>query len=75
MSTKSGQLHNGGKWEASFLPRAVKSVKLLNVIRKEIERGEAKVRDALNGDSSWDDDTLRSLMLRIQPGGPHATVA
>lgn len=69
------QLRNGGKWEASFLPRAVKSVKLLNVIRKEIDRGEAKVRDALNGDSSWDDDTLRSLMLRVQPGGHNAAVA
>ena len=46
-----------------------------HVFRKEIDRGEAKVRDALNGDSSWDDDTLRSLMLRVQPGGHNAAVA
>lgn len=69
------QLRNGGKWKPAYLPRAVKSVKLLSVIRKEIERGEEKVRDALNGDAAWDDDTLQSLMLRIQPNGVGAAAA
>lgn len=61
------QLHNDGKWHPEFLKKAVKSIKLLSVIRKEIEAGEAKVRDALHGDCLWDEKAYAELVRRMEP--------
>jgi len=61
------QLRNGGKWDPIFLRKAVKANKLRELIRKEIEAGEAKVRDALHGDCLWDEKTLAELSRRMEP--------
>lgn len=59
------QLHNGGDWDSGFLRKATKSIKLLDTIRRDIEAGEAKVRDALRGDCIWDATTLAELTRRL----------
>lgn len=61
------QLANDGKWRGDFLPRAVKSLGLLDVIRTEIEAGEKRVDKFLIGRSPWDDDVLQRLVHRVQP--------
>lgn len=61
------QLRNDGKWDRAFLGKAAKSNKLREVIRKEIEAGEAKVRDALHGDCLWDEKTYAELSRRLEP--------
>ena len=60
------QLRNGGVWRPEFLKKAAKANKLRDVIRKEIEIGEAKVRDALHGESLWDDDTFSKLVHKME---------
>lgn len=60
------QLRNGGKWDPRFLLRAAKSNKLLAVIRREIERGEVKVRDALVGDTKWDEAAFSKMVHRME---------
>lgn len=60
------QLHNRGVWESGFLKKAAKSNKLREVIRREIEIGEAKVRDALYGESLWDDEKVVELATRME---------
>jgi len=60
------QLRNGGVWSPAFLQKAVKSNGLRDVIRREIEVGEKKVRDALYGSSPWDDETLSKLAHRME---------
>jgi hypothetical protein len=55
------QLRNGGVWVPAFLQKAAKSNGLRAVIRREIEAGEKKVRDAVYGSSPWDDATLSKL--------------
>lgn len=59
------QLRNGGKWDNQFLKKAAKSNALRKVISKEIAAGEAKVRDALVGDSLWDDKAFTALQCRM----------
>jgi predicted kinase len=59
------QLQNDGKWDPHFLPRAAKSNKLREIIRREIEAGEDKVRDALLGESLWDEKSLAALVERM----------
>ena len=59
------QLRNHGRWEPEFLIKAAKSNKLHNVIRDEIERGEAKVRDAIVGTSIWDQDMVEKLVKAV----------
>jgi hypothetical protein len=63
------QLRNGGKWNPVFLRKAAKSNKLREVIRKEIEAGEVKIRDALHGDCLWDEKALAELTRRMEPVG------
>lgn len=60
------QMVNKGKWKSEFLPKAAKSIKLRDAIRKEIEAGEAKVRSALLGDSLWDEATLARMQQRME---------
>jgi hypothetical protein len=55
------QLRNGGKWSPAFLKRAAKANKLRAVIQDEIRKGENKIRDALCGDSPWDDKAIAQL--------------
>jgi hypothetical protein len=55
------QLRAGGMWDPRLLPKAAKSNALRRVIEKEIREGEAKIRDALLGDSLWDDKALKAL--------------
>jgi hypothetical protein len=59
------QIRNNGEWSPKFLQRAAQASKLRKVIEKEIEMGEAKVRDALYGQSMWDDKALEKLALRM----------
>lgn len=59
------QLRGGGRWSPSFLKKAAKSNKIREVIRREIEAGEAKVRDALYGNSIWDEATFSKLVHRM----------
>lgn len=59
------QLRNHGRWKPEFLVKAAKSNKLYSVIRSEIERGEAKVRDAVVGTSIWDEDMVAKLMKAV----------
>lgn len=60
------QLHNKGVWDHRFLSKAAKSNKLREVIRKEIEIGESKVRDALYGESLWDSAKVLELATRME---------
>lgn len=60
------QLRNNGKWSPEFLKKAAKSNKLRDVIRREIEVGEAKVRDALYGNSPWDDAAFSKLVHKME---------
>ncbi len=60
------QLRNGGKWQAEFLKKAVKANKLRHQIQREIEIGEAKVRDALYGNCLWDDATFSKLVHKME---------
>jgi hypothetical protein len=62
------QARNGGKWDQSFLARAVKSNQLREQIRKEIEVGERKVRSALAGESLWDQAALERMTKLIGCG-------
>jgi hypothetical protein len=62
----SMQLTNNGKWDRDFLRRAVKSNALVSVIRKEIEVGEGKLRDALVEDGLWDAKALNDLSMRME---------
>jgi type II secretory pathway predicted ATPase ExeA len=59
------QLRAGGRWDPKYLQRAAKANKLRDIIRKEIEQGEAKVRDALYGQSLWDDTVIARLSERM----------
>jgi hypothetical protein len=60
------QLRNKGVWDHSFIPKMVKANKLMRVIRKEIEVGEAKINDALYGDCPWDETALKRLIDRME---------
>lgn len=60
------QLLNGGKWEVRFLQLSAKSVALRDVIRREIELGEMRVRESVRGNSLWDDKTLATLSAAMQ---------
>jgi AAA domain-containing protein len=60
------QLQNNGEWDPQFLPRAAKANKLREIIRKEIVDGEKKVRDALHGESLWDEKALQSIEERMK---------
>jgi hypothetical protein len=60
------QFRNGGRWDNSFLRRAAKSIKLREVIRKEIETGERKILDALVGQGVWDDSKFEEMTRRME---------
>jgi DNA transposition AAA+ family ATPase len=62
------QLRNGGVWDNSFLPRAAKASGLREVIRKEIEVGEQRVRDSVQGNCMWDEKTLTRLSQAVGAG-------
>lgn len=62
------QLRNGGEWNPQFLKKAAKASKIRDLIRKEIEAGEAKVRDALYGESFWDEATFSKLVHQMETG-------
>ena len=59
------QLLNGEKWDPRFMQRAAKSNKLREIIRKEIDAGEAALRDALYAQSLWDEKALARLTDRM----------
>jgi nucleoside-triphosphatase THEP1 len=59
------QLKADGKWNPKFLVKAAKANGLRNVIRREIEVGESKVRDALLGQVLWDDATFSKMVHRM----------
>lgn len=59
------QMINRGVWQSSFLAQAAKSNALREAIRKEIEAGETKVQDAIQGACLWDKDALARLSERM----------
>jgi AAA domain len=60
------QLRAGGKWNPQFLMKAAKSNALRGIIEKEIIEGEAKVLDALYGDSMWNKSDLDSMAKKME---------
>jgi len=60
------QLRNKGKWNPEFLKKAAKANKLRDLIRREIEIGEEKVRDALYGNSVWDEAAFSKLVHKME---------
>ena len=54
------------KWNGIYLAKAAKANALREIIRKEIEAGEAKVRDALMGVCLWDDAKLADMSRRME---------
>lgn len=59
------QMTADGKWSGSFLAKAAKANGLRDVIRKEIEAGERKVRDAVMGTCLWSEDKLAELEAKM----------
>lgn len=66
LDTSAMQLRAGGKWNPLFLRRAAKSNALREVIRREIEQGEEKVRAAVYGNSLWDDEAFAKLASKME---------
>lgn len=60
------QMVGDGKWQGAYLARAAKSNGLREAIRKEIESGEVKVRDAVMGACLWNDKALAELTRRME---------
>jgi hypothetical protein len=60
------QLRNRGKWNPDFLKKAAKANGLRDRIRREIEVGEEKVREALYGNSLWDEATFSKLVHKME---------
>jgi nucleoside-triphosphatase THEP1 len=60
------QMANKGVWSGQFLAKAAKSTRLSEVIRKEIEAGEAKVRNALMGECLWSEAKLAEMEARME---------
>ena len=59
------QMTADGKWRGAFLAKAAKSNGLRDVIRREIETGEKKVRDAVMGVCLWNDKKLAEMEARM----------
>ena len=60
------QLRNKGKWNPEFLKKAAKANGLRDRIRREIEVGEEKVRDALYGNTLWDEAAFSKLVHKME---------
>jgi Cdc6-like AAA superfamily ATPase len=59
------QLDNRGKWDPMFLPKAAKSMKLLEKIRAEIEEGEEKIKGATYGESLFTGKYLTDAIAKM----------
>lgn len=68
LDASAQQLRNGGAWRPEFLKRAVKSGAVQDVIRREIEIGERKVRQGLYGSSRWNDAKFSSMVHTMEAG-------
>lgn len=62
------QLLANGRWNPNYLGQAARAIKLREIIRREIELGEAKVRDALFGQSMWTNECIAKLARRMDVG-------
>ncbi len=62
------QLRNGGVWDMSFLSRAAKASAILGVIRQEIQNGEQRVRESIQGQCLWDEKALKLLSEALGVG-------
>lgn len=56
----------GEKWDYKFMLKAQKAVGLRNEMLKEIERGEARVREAVYGNSIWDELKFDEIMKKME---------
>lgn len=65
------QMRAKGKWNPTFLLKAVKAVKLRSVIEAEIVLGEARIKDALMGQGAWDANFVESLASRMEQKHAH----
>lgn len=61
----SSQLENKGKWDPKFLAKAAKADKLYHEIRKEIELGEDKVKNACYGESIFTGEILNQVVEKM----------
>jgi len=61
----SMQLENNGKWNPRFMAKAAKSMKLLDVIRKEFETGETNIAGASYGDTLFSDQILEDMVQKM----------
>jgi hypothetical protein len=61
----SMQLENKGKWTPMFMAKAAKSMKLLDVIKREIQNGEEKVRGATYGETLFSGKILESIIVKM----------
>lgn len=70
------QLRNHGKWKSDFLMKAAKSSKMYQVISREIEVGEEKVKSALYGNSPWTPHAFDAMVSKMgaasKTGAAHA---
>jgi hypothetical protein len=65
LKSLASQLQNNGKWNAQFLTKAVKSEKLFNKIREEINVGESKIKSATYGESLFSGDVLKKITEKM----------
>ncbi len=61
----SMQLENKGKWNPKFMAKAAKSMKLLDVIRGEFEKGEKDIAGATYGDTLFSDQILEDIVKKM----------
>jgi len=65
LDASAHQLTNHGVWKPEFLQKAAKSIALRNVIKAEIDQGEAMLHEAVYGQSLFDDKKVRELSRRM----------
>ncbi|WP_343635549.1 ATP-binding protein [Roseateles sp.] len=60
------QMRNAGEaWDPKFMLKAQKAMGLRSIIEDEIKRGETRVRDAVYGNSAWDEAKFDELVARM----------
>jgi hypothetical protein len=60
------QMRNAGeRWDYRFMLKAQKAVGLRKIIEDEIKAGETRVRDAVYGNSVWDETKFQQLVEQM----------
>ncbi len=66
LNSLAAQLKNKGKWKPEFLAKAAKSFALVETIRSEIEKGEAKLKGGTYGESMFGGTMLAKVAEQMQ---------